>query len=341
MEETMPRKIKIAAVQMTRIYGEIEANLAKAEQLVDQAVAAGAQLVVLPELFDSGYAYTPSNYEIAGTRTGRTYTWMLDTAARAGVHLAGSFLLRKDGEIYNTLLLAAPDGRTWEYDKLHPWGWECAYFHAGHAPVVADTGLGKIGFLICYDVTHPDLFAAYAGKVQLLVISSSPPHIDRLKIRLPGGEIENVWAGRGALDKAMSSAAGVFDADLRAQAAWLGVPALNAMPGKEAFSSGVPRPRTSLFASTWFMPKYWPYIVRAQDAIVETDYYDDTMIIGAGGEILARAELADDVAVAEIEIPDAPPQPARPQPRMALHPLTKFASSMLGWISKPEYKQHK
>jgi len=337
----VPRKIKIAAVQMSRVYGEIETNLAIAEQLVSQAVDAGAQLVVLPELFDSGYAYTPANYEIAGTRDGRTYTWMVDTAARLNVHLAGSFLLRKSGDIYNTLLLAAPDGHTWEYDKLHPWGWECAYFRAGDTPVVADTDLGKIGLLICYDVAHPELFAAYAGKVQLLVISSSPPRMDRLQIRIAEENIGNVWPGNRVLDKAQASGEAVFNADLRAQVAWVSVPALNAMPGKEMFSSPVPRPRTSLFSSVWFIPKYWPYIAKAQDAIVETEYCDETMVISAAGKIMARAEEAEDLAIAEIEIPDMPPKPSGPQPQMTLHPLTKFASTALGWISRPEYKKHR
>jgi predicted amidohydrolase len=74
-----------------------QARLVRATRPAEQATAAGAQLVVLPELFNTGYEYSDRNHARAETAHGPTLTWMRQTAARLGVHLAGSLLLL-DGE---------------------------------------------------------------------------------------------------------------------------------------------------------------------------------------------------------------------------------------------------
>jgi hypothetical protein len=88
-------KLKIAAVQMRSTNGEVKANLDKAEGLVREAAQAGAKLVVLPELFNTGYGYTPANYELTETPDGQTYRWVVELAAELDIHLAGSFCCGK------------------------------------------------------------------------------------------------------------------------------------------------------------------------------------------------------------------------------------------------------
>jgi predicted amidohydrolase len=155
--------------------GEVEANLAHAAGLVEQAVAQGAKLVVLPELFAAGYEYTDRNFGRPEPLDGPTGSWIGDTARRLGIHLVGSFPARIDGRAYILALLAAPDGRQWVYRKNHVALWENLYFARGSEPLVADTDLGRIGLLICWDQVFADLARAYQGRVDLLCIPSSPP----------------------------------------------------------------------------------------------------------------------------------------------------------------------
>ena len=167
--------VRVAAVQMDAAVGQVEANLACATRLVEQAAGQGARLVVLPELFNTGYEYTDRNFDLVEPLEGRTGTWIVDTARRLGVHLLGTFPARVGGEPYITSLLAAPSGETWIYCKMHVAFWENCYFARGPEPVVAETELGRIGLLICWDEVFADLARAYQGRVDLLCIPSSPP----------------------------------------------------------------------------------------------------------------------------------------------------------------------
>ena len=127
----MPRELRIAAVQMDAAPAPTPARLARATRLAEEAAAAGAQLVVLPELFNIGYEYSERNHARAEAADGPALSWMRQTSARLGVHLAGSLLLIDGAEVYNTLFLTAPNGQSWRYDKNYPWGWERGYFRGG------------------------------------------------------------------------------------------------------------------------------------------------------------------------------------------------------------------
>ncbi len=168
-------EIVVAAIQMDAAVGQVETNLIHAARLVEQAAGQGAQLVVLPELFSTGYEWTDQNFQRVEPLDGRTATWIVATARRLGVHLVGTFPARVDGEAFITAMLAAPSGERWIYHKMHVAFWENCYFARGSEPVVAGTTLGRIGLLICWDQVFADLARAYQGRVDLLCIPSSPP----------------------------------------------------------------------------------------------------------------------------------------------------------------------
>jgi predicted amidohydrolase len=168
-------EVRVAAIQMDAQAGAVDANLAHAAELVEQAVARGAQLVVLPEMFSTGYEYSDRNYVLPNELDGPTGIWVAATARRQGVHLLGSFPARMPSGTYIVAMLAAPDGRQWVYRKIHVAMWENCYFDQGTEPVIAETDLGRIGLLICWDQVFTDLARAYQGRVDLLCIPSSPP----------------------------------------------------------------------------------------------------------------------------------------------------------------------
>jgi len=170
----MERKLKVAVVQMDAVSIPVWKRLSRATNLIAEAVNDEAQLVVLPEMFNTGYGFDERNYALAEPIDGETVTWMKSRTAQHNIHLAGSLLLLDKTDIYNAGLLVAPDGRIWRHDKINITLWERAYSREGHQITIADTDLGKLGLMICSDVLCPDLWVQYAGKVDAMVVMFSP-----------------------------------------------------------------------------------------------------------------------------------------------------------------------
>ena len=221
-------QLAIATVQMDAVVEPRARRLERAAELVRQAAAAGADLVVLPELFDTGYGYDIEVMRAAEGIDGTTAKWLADRARAHRVHVAGTFLVHEDRDVWNTLLLCAPEGTSWRYDKVYPWGWERSTFRGSRArSVVAQTKLGSIGFLVCWDNAHTDLVAEYAGRVQLVVASSCVADVTGVTYALDSGESFHAseMPGLGPLD---GSAQILFGEMIEEQARWLGVPLVNA-----------------------------------------------------------------------------------------------------------------
>lgn len=332
MTNTTDRSITVATVQMDVRPAPVDLRLYRADPIIQDAVQLGAELVVLPEVFNTGYAYTPDNYALAEPEDGPTVTWLKRTARRMGTHLAGSLLLREGGEIYNAMLIVSPDGRTWRYDKSYPWGWERAYARGNRGKgaaraVVAKTYLGDLGMLICWDAAHTELWQAYAGQVDMMVVCSSPPLVTDATFCLPpdvelrGKQLGALWAARKEEGNC------VFGSMLDQQAAWLGVPAANSV-ACGAFESPVPNGRATLLGYTTSAPGLARYLPRAEHLAIRGEMVDACRIVSGKGKTLAHRDQAkgEGFALAEVNLPADRPQPRGPQPGSPISWITYFVS---------------
>jgi predicted amidohydrolase len=183
--------VRVAAVQATPVVLDAEGSVEKAVRLLGEAAGEGAQLVVLPETFVSLY---PSNAwaRQAGGFGGFDELWeqlwasavdvpgpLVDRLAAAchdiGVHCAigvNERVSERPGTIYNAMLLLGPDGLIARHRKLMPTHHE-RLFHgigAGDDLTVAETPLGRIGGLICWENRMPlARYAVYRGGPQIWV----------------------------------------------------------------------------------------------------------------------------------------------------------------------------
>jgi hypothetical protein len=337
----MPREIKVAAVQMTASLAPIASRLPRAQELVEKAARLGAQLVVLPELFNTGYTYSRVNHERAETMDGKTAAWMKTTAARLGVHLAGTLLLRDQDEIYNTMLLYAPDGRMWRYDKNFPWAWERGYFRESDRITVAQTDLGDLGMMICWDAAHPSLWRRYAGRVDMMLVSSSPIDISEASFHFLNGErvtLENLGLVRSFVE---GTARCVFTKTIPKQAAWLGVPALNTS-GAGFVTTWLPKGRATLLAFAVGSPRLLRLIKLADHLVMTAPMLEHTGIYEASGKLLSKVEgkASQGIAVADVNLPEKRPQPAGRQPVINVSLVAYYLSDvLLRRLSIPVYRQ--
>lgn len=318
-----------AAVQMDATPAPTAERLTRAGKLVAAAAEAGARLVVLPELFSTGYDYTEANYERAEPFHGTTVDWLREQAAGHGVHLAGTLMLKDADHVYNSALLFAPDGRYWRYDKRCPFAWERAFFREGAGLTIAETELGKLGMLICWDSAHAELWQRYAGRVDAMVVMSCAPGMHRPTLAFPDGtRLQKNQLGPMA--ELTYRDEGYFaDRDIELQAGWMNVPLIHTN-GSGQFRSIMPVSKLSVGVLLAGRPDLWDRLGDSHAAWLETDFPLQTKIVGPQGQVLARVtEAGDHFTLAELCLPERSPHPEGPQPAMHTPPLAYFFCDVL------------
>lgn len=161
-ENTKPRgtSLRIACVQMEPRVGHKRANLDKSLAMIERAAAGGAQLVVLPELANSGYVFETREeaFELAeAIPAGPTTQAWCEIAARLKLTLVAGIAEREGNLLYNSAVIIGPEGYIGTFRKVHLWNEENLFFEPGNLgfPVFA-TPWGRIGAMICYDGWFPE-----------------------------------------------------------------------------------------------------------------------------------------------------------------------------------------
>ena len=337
----MPRIIKVAAIQMDANPAPTDKRLARAGRLVTEAAQSGAQLVVLPELFNTGYAYTHANHYLAELLAGPTAMWMKETAARLHIHLAGSLMLLDEQEVYNALLLFAPDGRMWRYDKSHPWGWERGYFRGSRRTTVARTDLGDFGMMICWDSAHLELWKRYAGRVDMMIIASCPPDVSNPTYHFPNGDRVTFDDMGPILATLKDNARHVFGEMINQQTTWLQVPTVNTV-GSGRITTRIPNGVSSLLALLPAAPWLVKYLPQANQMQMTCDLVQGCKVVAASGQVLAELtqEQGETFTTAEVTLADEKPRSQSAQPASPVPWLSYFVSdTVLPLLTTPVYRR--
>ena len=170
--------VTIALAQMNVPIGQPQSNLARARDFAAQASAAGADLLLLPELWLHGYDLERAAERASPLGEGG-FAHMSALAREFDLYLAGSTLERHDGGVSNTAALYAPDGTLLgSYRKIHLFRLmqEHRYLAPGDHATLCPTPWGLVGLAICYDLRFPELLRtmALAGAVLFLVPAQWP-----------------------------------------------------------------------------------------------------------------------------------------------------------------------
>jgi omega-amidase len=184
--------LDVALVQTELAWHDPKANHAHFEQLLEQAQ--GADLVVLPEMFSTGFSM--ESEALAEQEGGPSSQWLQAQAQRLQAVVCGSLIIQAaDGSYRNRFLWARPDGSLAYYDKRHLFrmAGEHQHFQAGDQQVVLDVKGWQVRPLVCYDLRFP-VWSRSAGSADLIIYTANWPaarrnHWNRL---LPARAIENL-----------------------------------------------------------------------------------------------------------------------------------------------------
>lgn len=168
-------KITAAALQMPSVPLDVAGNCERADALLRQAQQAGAELAVLPEMFNTGYGWGHDFAPIAESAEGPTIRLLRDRAAQWKMTIAAGFVEHEGHHLYDSLGLFSPDGQVSIYRKRHLVFWERFKFLPGRQPLVVRTPFGRVGFAVCADMIYRRTWDDYRDRIDLAVISSAWP----------------------------------------------------------------------------------------------------------------------------------------------------------------------
>ena len=149
--------MKAGFIQFTPVLGDIDQNIPKICKLVDRT---DADLVVLPELCNTGYHFT-SRQEVEALAEkipfGKTTETLCRLAKTRGVYIVAGLIEKSGDRCYNASVLVGPSGYIATYRKIHLFFEETLWFDPGdREPAVHDIGICRVGLMICFDWIFPE-----------------------------------------------------------------------------------------------------------------------------------------------------------------------------------------
>lgn len=154
--------LRVACLQMNPAIGETRRNVAHSLDMIGAAVSQGANLVVLPELCNTGYVFETraEAFALAESVTdGPSARAWMEAAAKHGIHIVAGITERDGDVLYNSAVIIGPQGYVGRYRKNHLWGAENLFFERGNLGMpVFRIGAGRIAAAICYDIWFPETF---------------------------------------------------------------------------------------------------------------------------------------------------------------------------------------
>ena len=303
--------MKVAAVQMEAALANVEENVQRARVLADEAFSEGCKMVILPEFFSSAVAFHPDMSEVSRPFEGAVLDMMLETAQENGGYLGGSFIASREGDNYNTFVLAFPDGKYATHDKDQPTMWENCYYAGGSDDGIMETPLGPVGVALCWELVRTRTVKRLRGKVDLLAGGSCWWSVPDRAIPIPGKKS----AGRRNEQIVKETPARI--------ARLLGVPVIHAAHAG------------SIEARMPLLPGL-PY---------RSYFLGETQIVDATGKVLARRprEEGEGLAIADIDIGQVAPTEAPPDsfwvPDIPL--LIRAVWGYQNWHGRNYYRRHR
>jgi len=172
------KTIRVAAVQLNVKVGELDANMANAEKFMRIAFEQKADLVVLPEFFTTpaqGFPYTDKTLEAICPLEGKPTQLLKKLAREYNGIVGGSFIAFKDKDVYNSFVLAFPDGKIFVHNKDYPTSSENCYYTGGDDDGAFETPIGNIGVALCWEYIRTGTAKRLLDRVDIVIGGSCWP----------------------------------------------------------------------------------------------------------------------------------------------------------------------
>jgi len=188
----MQEHIDVAVIQSNLVWENPIQNRINFREKID-AITGPVDLIVLPEMFTSGFTMQPEN--VAETMQGDTVHWMKEMATKKQCAITGSIVIKDANEFVNRLLFVEPSKAISIYDKKHTFtlAGEDKVYKSGSDLQIIDYKGWKIRPLICYDLRFPVWARNNSDYDVLIYVANWPkPRINAWDALLKARAIENM-----------------------------------------------------------------------------------------------------------------------------------------------------
>lgn len=146
--------LKFTIIQTSLHWEDKSANLDALSKKI-LGIKDPTEIIVLPEMFTTGFSMNPSLF--AETMEGPSVDWMRSLAVVKKSILTGSLIIEEEGNYFNRLVWALPNGEVGYYNKRHLFAFagEDQHYQAGKKRLIASVKGWKINLQICYDLRFP------------------------------------------------------------------------------------------------------------------------------------------------------------------------------------------
>ncbi|MFW9950660.1 MAG: nitrilase-related carbon-nitrogen hydrolase [Candidatus Thorarchaeota archaeon] len=156
--------MKVGYVQTSPIFGDKQTNFKEIESLLS---GEKADLIVLPELFATGYTFATKGevVSLAENLEGETAEFLKNLSFKTDSVVVGGFIEKENEKVYNSSIIAYNDEIIGTYRKIHLYYKEKVWFSSGnrHLKVYEAKGM-KIGIMICFDWIFPEVARSLSVK---------------------------------------------------------------------------------------------------------------------------------------------------------------------------------
>jgi predicted amidohydrolase len=303
--------LNVGIAQMQAEPLRVEDNLSQAESLIAKVAGDGAQLVVLPEMFNVGFYFGEELMRVAETLDGKTVNRLKHQAARYNICIITSLYERFKGHFYNTMVLVGSDGNLQYYRKRNPTCQEMTVWRRSDVPGpgIFDTPFGRIGGVICFDSFARETFEGFKESgVEMVIIIALWGTVRSVSFR------PDILSFRPVLRRWSHLASEVVPLQY---AVHLSVPTVFVNQGG-MIRTPIPFPRF------WLLPSV---------PNVEYDFWGRSHVRSATGEVLVRAENIEKEFWAVVPVDLRQTNERRPIKRSDITP--RYLSSAYYFVQPP------
>lgn len=309
-------KTTVAALQIEARLADVEYNLAHVEELALAAIADGAKIISVPEFFTTTIVLDDRIWGCALPPDNKAVDLFSRLALENQIMIGGSYLEKRDGDIYNCYILVGSDGKISRHDKDRPTMIENAFYVGGQTNGVHETGQGRVGTAVCWELIRTQTVNRLQGEIDFAMTGTH------------WWTVAQNWSiFENSFKKLHKENLELFKNVPSTFAGMLGVANIHA-----SHCGGV-------------LGKYPLLPKRLLDANYETSLLGETQIVSATGEVLKRMSMEDGAGFISADIDLVAQEPTLDVPERYWIPKLPLSSKLTWWhqnfVSKGVYKNAK